>query len=340
MKKVLGLLGAVSYMIIVSFMFPFFAFGVSTVTTAGTTAPGYVSIPDTVRAIYSKEIIYQAQPFLRFQQFCKERTDLTAQRGKSIVFNKYNSLSGGGFIGETQSIESEGMVAGEVVINLQEAGNATTVTEFLLRTSLHNQLSEAATLLAANYGTVLDGQYRDLMLSTGNTIFGGGKTTAASLAAGDGITTQTIMDAAEYLALQNTPKFDGQYYVCIANPHQVRQLREDPDWRSAHTYSAGTRQLYIGEVGMYEGIIFLDSTQMPMLTTAEVVTKYGAGFTPANGWEAVFFGANSFARGIGLDVELRDNGVEEFGRKRALAWYAIYGIDFLESKYVLRCLTA
>jgi hypothetical protein len=32
-------------------------------------------------------------------------------------------------------------------------------------------------------------------------------------------------------------------------------------------------------------------------------------------------------------VELRDNGVQDFGRTRSLAWYSIFGVGKLHDQY-------
>ena len=65
-------------------------------TSAGVNEGGYVAIPQAVRDFYSREVLYKAQPRLRFLQFAKIKRDLQAVRGKAIVFVKYDNLEGGG----------------------------------------------------------------------------------------------------------------------------------------------------------------------------------------------------------------------------------------------------
>lgn len=311
------------------------------VTTAGTNlGPDFVQIPEAVRAVYSQEVLFQAQPRLKFLQFAKTKTDLTAIKGKSISFTKYSNLSGGGKILEKDLLASVGMSTSEIVIPVYEQGNAVTVTELALKTSMLDVLGDSTKLLAVNMATVLDTQFRDTCLLTTNVVYGNNKSTAASLALGDGLTTATVKNAVEALARANAPKIGGEYYVCIAHPHQLRQLRDDSAWFSAQAYRGTGRQLYLGEAGMYEGVIFIESTQMPELTTAQVVAKYGAGFTPAKGWEAVFFGENAYAWAIALPVELRDDGVTNLGRFHTLGWYGIWGTGIIEDDNIVKALTA
>lgn len=314
-----------------------FAFGETTSAIAN--SGGYTSIPEAVRDFYSREVLFQAQPRLRFAQFAKVKRDLQAIRGKSIVFVKYNNLTGGGSLEEDDVLTPEAMSTAEVVVPVKEQGNSTQVTEYLLRTSLLDVLGDASRLLANNMAVVLDGQFRDTVLQTTNVIYGNGKKSLAALTATDYFNTITVKDAVELLATNNAPRINGDFYVCIAHPHQLRTLRDDKEWIEANVYM-GRRQLYIGEVGMYNGVIFVETTQMPVLDFAKIPEKYGSSATITTGYEAVFFGENAYAWAIALDVELRDDGVIELGRKHTLGWYGIWGTGIIEEKNIVKALTA
>lgn len=323
-----------------AFMLPIMAglfFGET--TSAAASEGGYVAIPQAVRDFYSREVLFQAQPRLRFAQFAKVKRDLQAVRGKSIVFVKYGNLKGGGSLEEKDVLTPEGMTTSEIIVPVKEQANSIQVTEYLLRTSLLDVLGDASKLLANNMAIVLDGQFRDTVLQTTNVVYGGDATSIDDIAAGDAFSTKTVKDAVETLATNNAPRINGDYYVCIAHPHQLRQLRDDPNWINANTYM-GRRQLYIGEVGMYEGCIFIETTQMPILDTTGLTKKYGKAGSLTEGYEAVFFGDNAYAWGIALDVELRDDGVVDLGRKHTLGWYGIWGTGIIEEKNIVKALTA
>lgn len=332
MTTVLFILGSVLLPILAGLFF-------GETTSAGVSEGGYVSIPQAVRDFYSREVLFQAQPRLRFLQFAKVKRDLQAVRGKSIVFVKYGNLSGGGELEESDVLTPEGMTTSEVIVPVKEQANSVQVTEYLLRTSLLDVLGDASKLLANNMAVVLDGQFRDTVLKTTNVVYGGTATSLATMNAQSAFTTKTVKDAVETLATNNAPRINGDYYVCIAHPHQLRQLRDDTNWINANTYM-GRRQLYIGEVGMYEGCIFIETTQMPKLDAAGIQKKYGNGATITEAYEAVFFGDNAYAWGIALDVELRDDGVVELGRKHTLGWYGIWGTGIIEEKNIVKALTA
>lgn len=313
------------------------SFGDTTAASANT--GGYKAIPQAVRDFYSQEVLFQAQPRLRFAQFAKVKRDLQAVRGKSIVFVKYGNLQGGGSLEEQDVLTPEGMTTSEITVPVKEQANSVQVTEYLLRTSLLDVLGDASKLLANNMAVVLDGQFRDTVLQTTNVVYGNGAASLAAMDATSVFNTKTVKDAVETLATHNAPRINGDYYVCIAHPHQLRQLRDDSNWINANTYM-GRRQLYIGEVGMYEGCIFIETTQMPKLNAAQITAKYGSGATITEAYEAVFFGDNAFAWGIALDVELRDDGVVELGRKHTLGWYGIWGTGIIEEGNIVKTLTA
>lgn len=57
-------------------------------------------------------------------------------------------------------------------------------------------------------------------------------------------------------------------------------------------------------------------------------------------YRATMFGDQAYALADSLPVELRDNGVEDFGRQHSLAWYAIYGCGVLNEKHGVHIITA
>jgi N4-gp56 family major capsid protein len=323
--------------------FGFFTlFATDTTTTASiNNPPTAVAFTQAIRTIYSKEVLFEALPQLKFYQFAKKKTDLqAASRGKGITFVRYNNLSYTGDLAEDADMNVEGIGGTEITINVSEKGNSVKLSELLMKTALLDTLSDATRLLAANYAVSLDTKFRDTVIATPNVIFGGGKASTTAMAGTDVFSARVVKDAVEILAYNNAPKIGGEYYVCIASPHQLRQLRDDSAWVTAQAYRGTGRQLYIGEVGMYEGVVFLETTQMPKLTAAQITAKYGAGHSLTNAWEAVFFGENAFGLAEALPVEIRDGGILDMGRKHQVGWYSIYGVGIIEPKNIVRAVTA
>jgi hypothetical protein len=63
--------------------------------------------------------------------------------------------------------------------------------------------------------------------------------------------------------------------------------------------------------------------------------KSGVAGNQTNIFQSTFFGEYSYGHATALPVELRDNGVEDFGREHGLAWYAIWGQNILENPNIV-----
>ena len=69
----------------------------NTVVATGTLAGGEaVKLDNNVRAVYSKEIEFQAMPIMKFVQFADVKTELGTQPGLTIQMMTYNNLKRGG----------------------------------------------------------------------------------------------------------------------------------------------------------------------------------------------------------------------------------------------------
>ena len=290
----------------------------------------------SVRTFYSKELIEQSLPQLVFYRFAKKKTDLSKEAGDSITFTKFADIEEGKELADGVQLTEEKLTDEEIKISVGEWGKAISVSELALQTNMFDLLDEQTKKLSKSYVKTLDSMLRDACLDTTNVIYGGQKTAAGDLTVDDVFDTIAIKDAVEALSNADAPKIDGEYYVCVATPHQLRSIRDDKDWINVQAY-AGAKEIFRGEVGMYEGVRFVETTQMPSLTAAEALAKYGVNIPL---YEAVIFGENSFAYAEALPVEVRDNGVQDYGRKHGLAWYSIMGSGLIEEQNILMLLTA
>ena len=58
----------------------------------GTAITGSTAMTPAIQAIWSKEILFEAMPILRFEQFAVKKTELGVQPGLTVNFMKYNNL--------------------------------------------------------------------------------------------------------------------------------------------------------------------------------------------------------------------------------------------------------
>lgn len=325
------------------------------IATADRQGAGFSQILDAVRDVFSAEIIFQALPALKFDLFSTKRTELGTQPGKTIAVPKIGNIRRGGKLTEGERMRTQGMSQSLVNISVGERGNAIGMSEFLLQTSFYDQMQLASMQLGRDMQVVLDLELRDAALQATNLVRGDGASpgvAAASRALTQGaFDTRCVKDAVETLETNNAPKFDGDYYVCFVHPHQARKLRDDDDWVNAQLY-AGSSGIFNGEIGRFEDVRFISTTVMPNGAnsatdpdTGENAMDYlaaldGTGASSADLYQSLMIGENNYGFALALPTELRDNGVTDFGREHALAWYAIWGADLLENKNIIVIETA
>ena len=302
------------------------------------TAGEVVALPQALLDVYSLEIEHNAMPIMRFEEFAEKKTDLEKEVGERVIFTTYNNLERGGQLLEHENLSEKNMSASQKGITVTEYGNAVGVREKLIQLSYDDALKEAALLLGRDYAVVNDMMCRDALYQDTNIYYCGGRATRALMqGAVDYMDIESVRIAVELLQTNNAPKYMSDYYACFCAPHQVAYIKRDPDWIAANNY-ANTRALFTGELGRWEDVIFIGTTMAPNGAAATSDPGYEAalkdaataGIANADVYRAVICGENAFGRASALPVEMRDNGVQDYGRKHGLAWYAIMGAKLLE----------
>ena len=312
-------------------------------------------LTQAIQTIWSKEILFQSMPILRFEQFAVKKTELGVQPGLTINFMRYNNLGAASQLVEGVRMETNALTASQFSITVAEQGYAVAVSELLLNASFDDVMASASRLLGRNMAQYLDGAARDTLYTASSVIYGydklgGGAATRTGLSPYDrgtaavGLSTggtnladtaggkyfftaALVKDAVETLATKNVPRL-GETYVAFIHPHQSRRLRDDPEFIEVTKYAA-PGNFMLGEIGRLNDVVFIETTQV-------VPKTIGAGSNPGNyHYDAVFIGDNAFGHAISLPVELRDGGILDFGREHALAWYAIWGLGLITDQSVL-----
>lgn len=294
------------------------------------------SLAPAIQTIWSKEILFQSMPILRFEQFAVKKTELGVQPGLTINFMRYNNLGQATQLVEGVRLQTNALTASQFSITVAEHGYAVAVSELLLNASFDDVMASASRLLGRNMALYLDQQARDTLLLGTSVTYGYDQTPgtitsrspydsgapAASRAALTGnfrFSTALVKDNVETLATKNVPRL-GETYVSFIHPHQSRSLRDNPEFIEVTKYAA-PGNFMLGEVGRLYDCVFIETTQIKQ---------------PVAGvYQAITIGDNAFGHAISLPVELRDGGILDFGREHALAWYAIWGLGVITDQAIV-----
>jgi N4-gp56 family major capsid protein len=319
----------------------------SVITTAQASGPGFSALLTAIRDVFSTEIYFQAQPNLRFDQFATRKEELGVQPGSNIIMPKFSNIKRGGPLTEGVRLTTKAMAMSTVNITVGEQGNAIGMTERLLQTSFYDNLAAASMLLGRDLAIVLDLELRDVVRFAPNKVYGGSKTSRATLTNQDTFQTNEIHRGSEALETQNSPKWGNDFYVCFVHPHQVSTLRQAAGWINAQHY-VGSTPIFFGEVGRFNDVRFVSTSMIANGANSTIDINgdyadpgYDANLDPVVTtslstivYQAVMFGEYAYGHAIALPVELRDNGIQDFGREHALAWYSIFGQGLLETKNI------
>lgn len=312
--------------------------------TVGNTSGDNVKLDNVLLAVYSDEILFTAQPKLVFEQVAVVKTELGVAPGASITFLKFNAFpTGSTQLAENTPIGTTAMSTSTLSLSVAEHGFGTGFSEILVRQSITNVLENAAQLLGNHYATTHDCLIRNALMASPNVVYAKSRANRAGLLLADVPDIGLIRDCVELLATNKAPKF-GDKYIAFINPHQTRFFRQDSGFLAINQY-ANPEILLVNEVGILEDVRFIETTLVPhvKVNTQQIwadnantgMTTVVAANTLTNVHLGMMVGEYAVGIATSLPVEMRDNGVEDFGRTRKIAWYGIYGVGLLETGHSL-----
>ena len=256
-------------------------------------------LSQAIQTIWSKEILFQAMPILRFEQFAVKKTELGVAPGLRVNFLRYKNFAVDTTpLTEGVRMTTNALTAEQIAITVAEHGYATAVSELLLNASFDDIMASASRLLGRHMAQYLDVQARDTLSAATSAVFGydrtgitgGGTTnyeegTAATAVSGSNtsvgsgtnagkykLTTGTIKDAALTLASKNIPRI-GETYVMFVHPKQSRDLRSNPEFIEVTKYAA-PGNFMLGEIGRLYDVVFIETTQVAKYAIGSTVKDY------------------------------------------------------------------
>ena len=264
---------------------------------AGSVAAGTTMLGPAIQTIWSKEILFQSMPVLRFEQFAVKKTELGTMPGLTVNFMRYNNLPmPSGPLLEGVRMKTHAITANQYSITVQEQGFAVAVSELLLNASFDDVMASASRLLGRNMALYMDAQARQTLARASSVVFGYQKPTAinqgygiyepgtpaanvaavTTAAGGAGpyyyLTSHAVKDAVEVLATKNIPRL-GETYVAFIHPHQSRRLRDTPEWIEVTKYAA-PGNFMLGEIGRLDDVVFIETTQVQGPTGTDVTDPW------------------------------------------------------------------
>jgi len=256
------------------------------------------SLSTAIQTIWSKEILFQAMPILRFEQFAVKKTELGVAPGLRVNFLRYKNFAvDPSPLTEGVRLTTNALTAEQIAITVAEHGYAVAVSELLLNASFDDVMASSSRLLGRHMAQYLDVQARNTLGAATSAVFGydrtgvsagsqsfydeGSKATSIStITANHKLTTGSVKDAALTLASKNIPRL-GETYVMFINPKQSRDIRSNPEFIEVTKYAA-PGNFMLGEIGRLYDVVFIETTQVKSYAAAAVVNETANVGAPAD----------------------------------------------------------
>jgi hypothetical protein len=131
------------------------------------------ALSPAIQTIWSKEILFQAMPVLRFEQFAVKKTELGVMPGLTVNFMRYNNLPiPSGPLVEGIRMQTLAITAQQYRITVAEQGQGIAMSELLLNASFDDVLASSSRLLGRSMATYMDLEARSTIQSASSVVYG------------------------------------------------------------------------------------------------------------------------------------------------------------------------
>lgn len=283
----------------------------------------------------SSDLLAKAQPQYRFRQFTTRKNEFGKGEGQTLLFDKvFDVENAGGQIAEGQPIPRTGFKIRQARCTAVPYGNSIPWTEefenfseFDVRDPIQSRLIDD---MAKTLDKAVEKEFRATKVTytplasdgwSWNMTGGKGTGDSRKLKLLD---VKNIVDALKSGVYTNSsgtvagtaapcPAFDGQNFMAVLSTGGCRELMDDNDWDEAARFGDPQR-LWDGEVGRMYRTRFVEENH--------ILEQGHESNTSAQGY---IFGKETVMETRVVPEEIRRGIPGDFGRDRALAWYALLG---------------
>jgi N4-gp56 family major capsid protein len=255
---------------------------------------------------FEKMAYFALRPEMYYDQFADVQATNATNPGASIKFTVFADLAAATTaLGEAEDVTPVAMSDSQVTVTLNEYGNATVTTAKLRASSFLPVDPIAAQAVGYNAGLSIDTIARNVLEAGDNVLYAtGGATDPSSrttVNADDTLAANDVRKVVAQLRGANVPTIGGSY-VGFIHPDVSYDFRSATDaaaWRTPANY-VNPEGIYNGEIGMFEGVRFMESSRAPLFANA----SNNSGSTGTiDVYGTLIMGRQALAKGISLGGE-------------------------------------
>jgi len=287
------------------------------------------------------------QPLIKFRQFCdaKDYTDKGLHKGQIFTWNVYSDVTNQGTtLTETSTMPSSNFTITQGTGTVTEMGQEVPYTGMLDNLSKHPVQEIINKVLKNDTKKGLDGQaWYQFNQTKLRVVAAGGTDSSAVTLTTNGTATLTnsvamhkghIKSIVDAMKERNIPPYMGDEYFSLAWPTTYRAMKNDLE--AVYQYrDQGFQMIYNGEIGKYEGVRFIEQTNIPkgIYNSGNYVSSasFTAWSVAASDW-AFFFGEDTVGEAIVVPEEIRGKIPGDYGRSKGIAWYYLGGFALIQTQ--------
>lgn len=280
----------------------------------------------------SKVLRSVVQPLVKFRQFADVKDAAAQGKGKGDTFhwNVYGDAAAQGTVlVETTTMPETNFTITQGTMTITEYGNSVPYTGKLDDLSEHPVKEIINKVLRNDAKKAFDiAAHAQFDATPLRVVPKGGTATDAVTLTTNGTATLTntvalgkghVKAIVDLMKERNIPPYMGDDYIALAHPSTFRTLRNDVE--SVHQYvDKGFQMILNGEIGRYEGVRFVEQTNIAKETFAQAKSNW-----------CFFFGDDTVAEGIAIPEEMRGKIPTDYGRSRGIAWYYLGGFGIVHT---------
>lgn len=278
----------------------------------------------------SKELRMAVQPLIKFRQFADIKDAAIQGKHKGDIFhwNVYSDVATQGTtLVETTTMPETNFTITQGTLTVTEYGNSVPYTgklddlseqpvKEIINKVIKNDAKKAFDVAAEAQFNATKLRYVATTATDAGTLYTNGSATGTNSVALGKNHVKLIVDT---MKERNIPPYMADDYFAIGHPTTFRTLMNDLE--AIHQYvDAGFQMIMNGEKGRYEGVRFIEQTNIAK-----------SGFTNAKSNWCYFFGDDTVAEAIAVPEEIRGKIPGDYGRSKGIAWYYLGGFGIVHT---------
>jgi N4-gp56 family major capsid protein len=223
---------------------------------------------------FEKLAYFALRPEMYYDQFAEVEATNATNPGATHTFTIFQDLAVADTeISEIVDVTPVALSNSQVSVTMKEYGNAVVTTAKLRATSFINVDPVAANAVGYNAGLSIDSVCRSVLQAGTNVVYAAGPLSApagrTNVQVEDTLDANDVRRVVAQLRGANVPTIGGSY-VGFIHPDVSYDFRSATDasaWRTPANY-VNPEGIYNGEIGMFEGVRFMESPRAPLFANA------------------------------------------------------------------------